>query len=428
MKKSLALTILCLLFAFQAGAFNKNTGTVGNTVCFVRFADEDASIFEHTIDTYQNLFNGSNTTDNSVYNYFRQASYNQLEWKSSFYPVTTDTKIVSYKTRYERAYYQKYDATLRPSGYNSDTEGEARMQALVREIANYIEKDVTDATDIDMNDDGYIDNLCIIFSGQSELSNKRGILWPQRKDLALPDEKAIYIKGKKLVGYIMVFDEANGYENFEGIALNTGVLCHEMSHSLGTYDLYHASGSLNPVGIWDLMSDNQLVAQNMTAYTKYRYCKWIDEIPEISEAGTYTLNPVGGSSKENIAYKIKPVGSDEYFVVEYRKRKVSTRVFLVRVCLFTESTLPTLEATSTIMALPDSTNSTSSVLTEPSHRMVISQRLSSVPRVEELLLVARLQPSPSIAMARRHLLPSATFLLAEAPSRSISTNLPTTFL
>lgn len=57
MKKSLALTILCLLFAFQAGAFNKNTGTVGNTVCFVRFADEDASIFEHTIDTYQNLFN-----------------------------------------------------------------------------------------------------------------------------------------------------------------------------------------------------------------------------------------------------------------------------------------------------------------------------------------------------------------------------------
>ncbi len=321
MKKSLALTILCLLFAFQAGAFNKNTGTVGNTVCFVRFADEDASIFEHTIDTYQNLFNGSNTTDNSVYNYFRQASYNQLEWKSSFYPVTTDTKIVSYKTRYERAYYQKYDATLRPSGYNSDTEGEARMQALVREIANYIEKDVADATDIDKNDDGYIDNLCIIFSGQSELSNKRGILWPQRKDLALPDEKAIYIKGKKLVGYIMVFDEANGYENFEGIALNTGVLCHEMSHSLGTYDLYHASGSLNPVGIWDLMSDNQLVAQNMTAYTKYRYCKWIDEIPEISKAGTYTLNPVGGSSKENIAYKIKPVGSDEYFVVEYRKQE-----------------------------------------------------------------------------------------------------------
>ena len=77
---------------------------------------------------------------------------------------------------------------------------------------------------------------------------------------------------------------------------------------------------LNPVGVWDLMSDNLKTPQQMSAYTKYRYCKWIDEIPEISTPGTYTLNPVGGSSKENIAYKINPTGSDEYFIVEYRKK------------------------------------------------------------------------------------------------------------
>ena len=102
--------------------------------------------------------------------------------------------------------------------------------------------------------------------------------------------------------------------------MNTGVLCHEMSHTLGTYDLYHVNDDLNPVGVWDLMSDNLKTPQQMSAYTKYRYCKWIDEIPEISTPGTYTLNPVGGSSKENIAYKIKPTGSDEYFIVEYRKK------------------------------------------------------------------------------------------------------------
>ena len=93
-----------------------------------------------------------------------------------------------------------------------------------------------------------------------------------------------------------------------------------MSHTLGTYDLYHVNDDLNPVGVWDLMSDNLKTPQQMSAYTKYRYCKWIDEIPEISTPGTYTLNPVGGSSKENIAYKIKPTGSDEYFIVEYRKK------------------------------------------------------------------------------------------------------------
>lgn len=104
------------------------------------------------------------------------------------------------------------------------------------------------------------------------------------------------------------------------VPLNTGVLCHEMSHTLGTYDLYHVNDDLNPVGVWDLMSDNLKTPQQMSAYTKYRYCKWIDEIPEISTPGTYTLNPVGGSSKENIAYKINPTGSDEYFIVEYRKK------------------------------------------------------------------------------------------------------------
>ncbi len=320
--KCLLVILLDILLLADVKAFDNNTGELGNTVCFVRFADEDADVFGNTPAHYDTLFNGSATTDNSVYNYFSQASYGQLQWKSVFFPAGSDTKIVSYKTRYERAYYQKYDATLHQSGYKTDTEGEARMLALVREIASYLSADVSDASTVDANGDGFVDNLCIVFSGQSELGTKSGILWPQRKDLALPDEKAIYISGKKLVGYLMVFDEANGFDSkYEGIALNTGVLCHEMSHSLGTYDLYHASGNLNPVGVWDLMSDNQASAQGMTAYTKYRYCKWIDDIPEISEAGTYTLNPVNGTAKENVAYKIKPVGSDEYFVVEYRKQE-----------------------------------------------------------------------------------------------------------
>ena len=63
----------------------------------------------------------------------------------------------------------------------------------------------------------------------------------------------------------------------------------------------------------------------MSAYTKYRYCGWIDEIPEISEPGTYVLNPVGGEKKENVAYKIRPIGSEEYFVVEYRRKGGAAR-------------------------------------------------------------------------------------------------------
>ena len=316
------LLLLTFLLPLTAKAFNDNKGEKSNIVCFVRFADEDADIFEKPLSNYQTLFGGEKETDNSVYNYFYNASYKQLKWKSLFLPAT-ETELKSYRTSYERAYYQKYDASIRPTGYTDDVAGEARMQALVREIAGFLSKDMADkGASIDTDGDGFVDNLCIIFSGNSELSAKRGILWPQRKDLALPEEKAIYIAGKKLASYIMVFDGANGFSSqLDGITLNTGVLCHEMSHSLGTYDLYHVSGSLNPVGVWDLMSDNQITPQGMTAYTKMRYCKWIDQIPEIKEAGTYTLNPLSGTTTDKIAYKIKPIGSDEYFVVEYRKKE-----------------------------------------------------------------------------------------------------------
>ena len=122
----------------------------------------------------------------------------------------------------------------------------------------------------------------------------------------------------------MLFDDANGYGSMvTPLEINTGVLCHEMSHTLGTYDLYHGSvrTDLNPVGVWDLMSDNLSVPQSMSAYTKYKYCKWIDEIPEISQPGTYTLHPLTGDRKDNIAYKICPTGSDQYFIVEYRKKE-----------------------------------------------------------------------------------------------------------
>ena len=314
------LALLAMLFSGgKTYAYGTNKGELTNLVCFVRFADEPEDVFENGYSTYQALFNDEDAEANSVFNYFYSASYGQLKWKSTFCPAPSAGKVVSYKTRFERAYYQK-KGSLNEVGYGDDADAAARLQALVKEIAKSLSASITDGTEIDKNNDGLVDNLCIVFSGKSEISNKY-LLWPKRNDLALPDEKAISIAGKRLVGYLMVFDGANGFDsNFNPIQLNTGVLCHEMSHSLGTYDLYHASGDLNPVGTWDLMSDNLQSAQGMTAYTKWRYCKWIDDIPEISRSGTYTLNPVGGDTSSSIAYKIKPVGSDEYFIVEYRRK------------------------------------------------------------------------------------------------------------
>ena len=90
----LFLGILCVI-PVQAG---KNKGNLSNLVCFVRFLDEDNDeMFEHPFSMYEQLFNDATSGANSVYNYFREASYGQLSWKSSFYPKAVDGKVISYR-------------------------------------------------------------------------------------------------------------------------------------------------------------------------------------------------------------------------------------------------------------------------------------------------------------------------------------------
>jgi len=314
MKYILLFTILTsFIFPSQA---QQNKGELSNLVCFVRFADEDESIFDQTINHYEQLFNDENVSSASVYNYFWQASYNQLKWKSVMYPEADNTKVISYKANASRGYYLHY-SSINPEGYESSADALLREQNLVKEITDHLHIIIPESANIDANNDGVVDNLTLIISGNSEISNKY-MMWPHRSTLYIKQGE---IQGKKVNEYIFLFDGANGWSSLSPIPLNAGVLCHEMSHTLGTRDLYHNLKGLNPVGTWDLMSDNLIIPQGMSAYTKFKYCKWIDDIPEISEPGVYTLNPVGGDSKNNIAYKIKPTGSDEYFVLEYRKKE-----------------------------------------------------------------------------------------------------------
>ena len=52
---------------------------------------------------------------------------------------------------------------------------------------------------------------------------------------------------------------------------------------------------------------------------KNEYGGWISSIPEITQEGVYTLNPL--TSASNNCYKIKsPYNSNEFFIVEYRKQ------------------------------------------------------------------------------------------------------------
>lgn len=278
------------------------SGTVNNIVVFIRFSDEVE--FTDNVSTYDSQFNSD---AGSMKNYFLQASYNSLTIDSTFYPPAAGT-VVSYQDANPRAYYKPYNATTNPTGYNGSTQRRDREHILLKNAVNAIAAQVPGGLNVDSDSDGYVDNVCFIVSGSPTAWST--LLWPHR--WALYSQTA-NINGKR------VWDFNFQLQSMMGVS----VLCHEMFHSVGAPDLYHYNGDgFQPTYRWDLMESNTTPPQHMGAYMKYRYGGWISSIPEITSSGTYTLNPVT-SSTNNCFRVASPSSSNEYFVVEYRKKAAS---------------------------------------------------------------------------------------------------------
>ena len=278
---------------------------INNIVVFIRFADQTE--FETPKYYYSAIFNGSATGSNSMYNYFKEASYGNLEINSTFYPASTGTKILSYQDIYQSGYYMTTGESGE-IGYSSFAERIKRERELISRAINSVKSQIPTTLDIDNNNDEYVDNICFIVKGDKTGWNT--LLWPHKYELTKEDS----INGKKVLYYNFQI-ENHIKEN------GVGVLCHEMNHTLGAPDLYHRDDHADPVEKWCLMARDINPPQHMCAYVKYKYNGWIAEIPSITKSGTYTLNPL--TSATNNCYKIAIKGSAEYLVLEYR-RKIGT--------------------------------------------------------------------------------------------------------
>ena len=279
-----------------------NRGTFNNLVVFIRFGDEPETIFDQPLAYFDDMCNGAV----SLRSYFQEASYGLMDLQSTFYPPPNGTTVLSYQDAHPRGYYLPYSAA-NPSGYRNDSQMTEREHGLLANAVTAIASQVPADLLIDSNNDGEVDDVSFFISGAS--GNWSDLLWPHRWSLYT---QSAYIHGKRVYGYLLVPVDPRD--------LDLATLCHETFHVFGAPDLYHYyEDALSPVSAWDLMEVLATPPQHMGAYMKYRYGKWIDDIPTIAP-GRYALAPLNTSSAGN-CYKIPaPDDPQQFYVLEYRRR------------------------------------------------------------------------------------------------------------
>ncbi len=252
------------------------TGTVNNISIFIRFSDESESVFNYPRETYANDF--SNVDGPSLIHYYKEVSFDALTINTTHYPPADGSGICySYQDSHPRAYFQPYNSSSNPTGYNGDTERRTREHQLLVDAVNGVSSQIPNTINIDANDDGDVDNVSFTVSGG--VGAWSSLLWPHRWSLY---SQNVEINGKRVYDYLFMLGGSSYY--------TPGVLCHEFFHVLGAPDLYrYDGGSFSPAGPWDIMCSTSNPPQYPSAFMKYKYGDWISSIPVISEDGIYTL-------------------------------------------------------------------------------------------------------------------------------------------
>lgn len=288
---------------------NQNKGKMNNVVIFIRFSEDD-EYSQSFADVNQKFNDSSSVNAVSVYNYVKNVSYNQMFVVSHYFPTPDGDQIFSYQDTFPRNYYMPYSSN-NPIGYlNNDTINQRtiREHALLIRAINFVKQTIPDSLNLDYNEDGKVDNICFVVKGNT--GAWANLLWPHRWSLF---SDSITINDLRVWDYNFLLANTSYF--------SASTMSHELLHTFGFPDLYRYNSNGTPIGKWDIMASTSNPPQQTNMYMKLKYGHWIDEIPEITTEGYYTLYP-NQTHKEGSVYKIASPNPDEFFILEYRKKEL----------------------------------------------------------------------------------------------------------
>ena len=306
------------------------SGTFHNIVIFVRFADQPEFASHHEEhahhgfgfmtprEYYEHILNGLGDDVYSLRQFYRTASYGQLDVISHLFPRPVGNNIVSYQDFLTRDEYKD----------NASNTMDALLKRAINFVKNQIEADLT-PEQIDKDGNGIIDNIAFIIRGDSLYSNYK---FRSRKIQIYNID--IHGKTETTCNYNLDHSQPNDEDEYS--LRRVGTICHEFGHSIGFPDLY-AELPQDPIGIWCLMArgiiDNP---SQISTYTKARWSNWLgsnpvwyENIPEITIDGRYSLSPIETSPLIH-GYRFRSTKPNEFFIAEYRTKSIDTVPYATR--------------------------------------------------------------------------------------------------
>lgn len=298
----------------RAGDANPYVGDRHQLVILVSFSDQSfQGTEEETMVSWGKIFNAENFTEEpyvgSVHDYFYAQSYGQfnLTFDLCYIPLTES-----------RVKYRSEDPK-----YGDKEESDENSKYLVHDIVDVLETKDIDWSIYDWDDDGYINQLLIVYAGKGmNADGDKNTIWPHQWWLSKHEETTTrtVTSGEKsytIDCYCCVQEEIN----ISSVKSSFGTICHEYSHCFGFPDFYVGGITVKD---WDLMDygNNNGLGYCPAGYSAHErmLMGWL-EPTELTTATTITALPA--LCEEPKAYLVRNDGyADEFYIIENRQPQV----------------------------------------------------------------------------------------------------------
>lgn len=280
------------------------SGTDSLLVILAQFTDLS---FTYTRDKFDSMCNQPNYLGTgSIKDYF-------LTNSDSMFNLAI--KVVGpYTLNHNMAYYGNTDDNPMGSYY------------FVRDAINKADADGVNFANFDNDNDGYVDDVCIIFAGTPEsTTGNADEIWPHSSNMS-------YYQS---AGYSMPYKDGKNIDRYSCSAEkrsssqmdNIGTFCHEFGHVLGLPDEYDtdygaSGGSAISTGEWSVMCEgsynNDSKSPALWSAAQKVRTGWMSLDTLATGQDSIVLHPITGHNDR--AYRIN-LDNDNFIVVEQRKQQ-----------------------------------------------------------------------------------------------------------